>query len=284
MHKLKGNPMSIQMLNVEGIDLRIRDSGGDGPVLFLSSGVAQSLEFWDAQFAALSGECRLIAWDYPDHGLSGPGPAPYTLASLTQLSVQVLDALGIEQAIFVGNSLGGAVSVRAAALAPERVSGLVLAAPAMFGREVFFPFRLFTLPVLGMLMNKPSEKGVEMQIASVFHPSFTPPEALRSAIRRNVFKEGAVAPFVNFMRDTLTLGGAKPDLVAHSRAALRGAQCPVLFVHGADDKVLPCSQSRQNADLARNGRFVLFDECGHAPQTEKPKEFNNLIREFIGAQ
>lgn len=272
--------MKDARLTLGGRSVRYRDSGGAGPVLLLSSGVGQSLEFWDRQFDALNGSFRLIAWDYPAHGESDVGAGGFSADGLARLCIELMDALDIAQAFLVGNSLGGAVSLRAQSIAPERVAGLVLAAPAFCGPKVFAPFKLFTLPLIGPLLTKPSEKAVGMQISGVFHPRFAPDQTLRAAIRRNVFKPGAQEPFLQFMRATLSLSGVRREIVAETRDLFRNSACPTLLVHGRQDKIIPFEHSRDCAALAQNARFELFEDCGHAPQLEHPEQFNDLLREF----
>ena len=270
--------MDMRHITLEGI--RYRDSGGDGPVLLMSSGVGQSLEFWDRQFEALAGRFRLIAWDYPAHGESDPGTGAFDLDSLPRLCLALLDALEVSRAILVGNSLGGAVSLRAQALAPTRVAGLVLAAPAFTGPKVSAAFKLFALPVLGKLLTRPSEKAVTMQVSAVFHPTYAPDQALLDVIRRNVFKPGAQGPFLDFMRATLSLSGVSPAIVAQTKDLFGRCDCPILVVHGAQDKIIPIDQSRDCAALARDATFETFDACGHAPQLEHPHKFNDLLGGF----
>jgi len=268
-------------LNILGIETRLRDSGGDGPVLLLSSGVGHSLEFWEPQFEACAQDYRVVAWDYPAHGLSDLGSEHFTVTSLAKHALALLDALGIQTATFVGNSLGGAVSVMAHNLASHRVDALILVAPALHGPEAVTPFKLFSLPVIGKLMSKPSDALVDRQISGIFHPSFTVSEALRAVIRRNVFKEGAAASFLNIMKSTLTLRGVKPAIYKEMHQILTSTECPVLFIHGQDDLILPCSQSRENVKRARRGQLEIFENCGHIPQLEKPNKFNELIRKFV---
>lgn len=272
--------MKTEMVNLAGGRIRYRDSGGEGiPVLF-SSGIGQSLEFWQHQFDALNGSCRLIAWDYPGHGHSDIGHTKFHVDTLPDVALQLLDHLRVDAALFVGNSLGGAVSVRAYRQAPDRVLGLVLAAPALCGPDVCLPFRLMTLPFVGSIMTKASEENVDIQIRSVFHPSAAISPELREAIHRNTFKPGADATFLSFTKDTLKLRGVRDQVWNESRRILQQAQCPVLFIHGRDDVVLPYQQTVDLSLETPGSMIELYNECGHAPQVEKPDGFNRHLLEF----
>lgn len=276
--------METRFIEVEGRRLRIRDSGGPGLPVLLSSGIGASLEFFAAQFAALGAAHRLIAWDYPGHGLSDDGDGDHDPDRLARTALALLSALGIERAVLVGNSLGGTIAIRAAALAPDRVAAMLLISPAMTGAEVFFPFRLMTLPLLGELMNKPNDKSIEMQLKTLFHKDFTPPQALRDIVRRNVMRAGAAAPFLRTMRQTLTLRGVRPEVWRKSRAQLAAVTCPVLFVHGRDDVVLPVKQSIEAQALTPGAEIEIFESCGHTAQVEQADKLNATLSRFLRAQ
>jgi len=110
---------------VNGIEVSYTDSGGAGPVVVLSHGFLMNQSMFDAQVAALAPEYRVITWDERGHGgTAAPGPFSYWDSARDALAL--LDHLGIERAVLGGMSQGGFLSLRAALLAPERVSGLIL--------------------------------------------------------------------------------------------------------------------------------------------------------------
>jgi 2-hydroxy-6-oxonona-2,4-dienedioate hydrolase len=273
--------MTVQNITVDGVNIRIRTSSGSSVPVLLCGGIGSSLEFWDQQFEALGDELRLIAWDYPGHGLSDMGQQPYEPDSYAAFALNLLDTLGLDRVVLVGNSLGGTIGLRLAGLAPERVAGMVLISPAMTGKDVFAPFKIMSLPVLGELMNKPSESGVTRQIAAIFKKGFTPSEDFRAVVRRNIFKPGADKAFVASLRLTLGLAGVRKEVVQKSRENLMGLQCPVVFVHGRDDMVLPFKQSEECNRLAPNSQLVVLDDCGHTAQIEKPEVVNDLIQTMV---
>lgn len=265
---------------VDGVRLRYVDTGGEGVPLFLCSGIGGSLELWSRQLEALAGSYRLIAWDYPGHGLSDMGRQPYDPDSYAACALGVLDALGLERVIVVGNSLGGTIALRLSGLAPERIAGLVLVAPAMLGPEVFLPFRIMSLPLLGELMAKPSTSSVERQLAALFHDPAVVTDDLRATIWRNVHKPGAAKALLATLRRTLSLAGVREPVWRKSLGLLEQAGCPVLLVHGKQDIVLPFQLSEQ-APLPAGGQLALLDACGHTPQFERAEQFNALLEGFV---
>jgi 3-oxoadipate enol-lactonase len=109
---------------VNGVQINYADSGS-GPVVVLSHGFLMDQSMFDAQVAALAPDYRVITWDQRGHGGTlATGPFSYWDSARDALGL--LDHLGIERAVLGGMSQGGFLSLRAAMLAPERVSGLIL--------------------------------------------------------------------------------------------------------------------------------------------------------------
>ena len=260
-----------------------RDSGGDGPVIIFSSGIGQSKEFWDPQFDALAETHRLIAWDYPNHGESSLTGKTETAPTYAKYLRDFMDVLNIPKATLVGNSLGGSVSIHCYDQAPERVEAMVLVAPAFLGKEVFFPFRLMTLPILGKVMTKPSDKAVDMQLGGVYHDTGKISDAIKAAVKRNTYKDGGSDAFLATMKATLGLSGVRAPIFEAQHAILKRVSCPVMFVHGRDDQILPFKHSEAAAAMVSGARLELFDTCGHAPQLEAASTFNSIVKEFISA-
>lgn len=270
-------------IDVQGVSIRYRDSGGPGMPVLLTHGIGGSLELWDAQFADHLQAHRLIAWDMPGHGISDIGPQPYDPDAFARFAWHFLDALGIQRAVLAGNSLGAAVSVRMAGLAPDRVAGLVLANAATLGREVFAPFRVMTLPVLGELMNRPGPTAVDRQIQAIFHHPGVATAPVRAAITRNVHKPGGVKAFLATLRRMSDLGGQSTQGVSRTLGVLRAIQVPVLFVHGRHDTVVPLQHSVAAHAATPGSTLLVLDDCGHTPQLEKPTEFNDSLNSLVSA-
>ena len=269
-------------LDVAGLTLRIRDSGGAGLPVLLTHGIGGSLELWNRQFETADPTLRLIAWDLPGHGLSGSGPDDSDLDAMARRGWQLLDALGVGGALLVGNSLGGAVSLRMAGQAPHRAQGLLLAAAATLGRDTVLPFRLMTLPGLGTLMSRPGPMAVQQQIRAIVHRPQAITAEVREAIIRNVMRPGAADRFLALLRRLTDLGGQRAAFCQQSQALLRGLRVPVVLVHGAQDSVLPVAHSRQAQAAVAGAQLEVLADCGHTPQLEQPAAFQRLLSTLAG--
>ena len=190
------------------------------------------------------------------------------------------DALGVDGFIAAGNSMGGALSLRVAGLAPGRVKGVLLANAAGMGREVFGAFRLMTLPLLGEVMNKPGEKAVDMALSAMVKDQSCVSPDLKAALLRNQVKQGGATAFLATMRACTTVFGQRASVWGASLRLLSTLDVPMLILHGRQDVVLPLKHSEAAAGLARRAKLIVLEDCGHTPQIEKPQAFNDALTAF----
>lgn len=273
--------MIDSVISVEGVQARYRDSGGPGPAVLLLHGIGGSLELWAQQFVDTNQGLRLIALDLPGHGLSDFGHQPYALKTFASFVWQFADALGLDKVHLAGNSMGGAICLQMLVQQSARVKTVLLAAAATLGRDGPLPFRLMTLPVLGVLMSRGSAMAVTQQLRAIFHPSFVVSDEVRKTVERNVMRPGAQTAFLATLRQMSDLGGQRADLVREVQAALRSATQPMLILHGRQDSVIPFVHSQNAHKLAVGSRLQLVDNCGHTPQLEQPAVFNAALQDLL---
>jgi pimeloyl-ACP methyl ester carboxylesterase len=129
-------PLPVGHVDVGGIDVAVQDSGGDGPVVLLVHGLSSYGSYWARVIEALPARgTRVIAVDLPGYGASGRDASwPYTPPWYATVLVGLLDTLDVERAAVIGHSMGGQIALTLALDAPDRVSALVLSAPAGFER------------------------------------------------------------------------------------------------------------------------------------------------------
>jgi pimeloyl-ACP methyl ester carboxylesterase len=117
----------------------------------LLHGVGDNALDWQWVIPALAHSHRVYAPDLPGSGGSVKPDVDYSPAFFTQFLSAFLDALKVERAVLVGNSLGGLVGLRLALSEPSRVSALGLVASAGLGREVTYALRSLALPGNGRI-------------------------------------------------------------------------------------------------------------------------------------
>lgn len=119
-------------IELDGFNVHYRDEGSrDKPVLVLIHGVVASLHTWDDWVPAFAADYRVIRFDVPGFGLTGPArDGVYSAERMIKVFGLLLDYLGVTKASLVGNSLGGYIAWNFALVQPQRVHKLVLIDPA----------------------------------------------------------------------------------------------------------------------------------------------------------
>ena len=97
----------------DGVRLHVRDEGKrDGPVLILAHGSNASLHTWEPWVAALKADWRVISFDFPGHGLTGPSKSRvYNGASYVRVVDELAQHFGVSRFVLAGNSMGGGVAL-----------------------------------------------------------------------------------------------------------------------------------------------------------------------------
>ncbi len=122
-------PPPSTFVPILGMQVHLRDEGprGDPIPIVLIHGTSASLHTWEGWVAALKDDRRVITFDLPGFGLSGPSPDwDYTIAAYVRFLGALLDTVGVRRCVLGGNSLGGNIAWATAHAMPDRVDKLVL--------------------------------------------------------------------------------------------------------------------------------------------------------------
>jgi pimeloyl-ACP methyl ester carboxylesterase len=220
---------------------------------------------------------RAVAIDLPGHGLSDkPGDAAlYTLDAQTECVLAAMRELEISRAILVGHSMGGPICARAAVLAPERVAGLALLAPAGFGTE--WELRIlramtprFVAPALPRVLHR-------WMFALVLHAVYG---SRYRPTGRDVDEYWAPTQFPGYVR-------AMWDLLHHFEWNA-GLDCgfgtitaPTAILDGRRDNLLVRKWVRRYVRVLPHSALSIIEHCGHVVPEEAPEVVAGAIRELI---
>jgi pimeloyl-ACP methyl ester carboxylesterase len=111
---------------LHGISISYSDSGGSGPVVICLHAIGHGARDFEDLSRRLSPGYRVISRDFPNHGNSRADSQPASGTRYTEILAQFIDELHLPTVVLLGNSIGGAVSIRYASLYPERVKAMVL--------------------------------------------------------------------------------------------------------------------------------------------------------------
>ena len=288
-------PDAVEAADLAGPDSRFVEVGGvtyhyvrfgEGePAVIFLHGFGASTFSWRDILPDIAERRQVVAFDRPAFGLTErplrgewEGPNPYGLTAQADNTVALMDELAIGQAVLVGHSAGGAVAVLAAARHPDRVSGLVLEAPAILagGGTPSWIRPLLATPQarrIGPLFVRrllSGETGEDLVRAAWADPSAVTDEVI----------EGYRAPLA--IRDwdkalwELTIA-PRPDAPDD---ALDLIECPVLVVAGTEDGAVPYEDSVHVAEIL-GARLATFEETGHLPHEERPERFSTELYRFL---
>jgi len=232
---------------------------GDGPVVLLTHGFAASSHMFASTVQALAPDHTAIAWDMPGHGRSdAPDDASaYSTRRFLDHMLALVDGAGAEQAVVLGHSLGGYLSLELALAHPDRVRGVVLVDTGPGYRNdvardgwnemaTDYAVNLETKGLDGLPGGAELSRGVHTSAVGLAHTA------------RNVLTQ----------RDSHVIDGL-PTITA-----------PTLVVVGSDDAPF-VKGSHYMAGKVPQAELVVIDGCGHAPPVTHPEPFNVALRAYL---
>jgi pimeloyl-ACP methyl ester carboxylesterase len=273
-----------KFVNVNGLRVHYKEAGQGEPALILQHGFAASLFSWREVLGSLAQGRRVVAFDRPAFGLTErpmewEGPDPYSAEAQADLTIGLMDALGIQQAIQVGNSAGGTIAALTALRYPERIPALVLVDPAIYqtGRPAWFRLLARTpqMQRLGPLLARQIQKWGREFGELAWHDPLRFTDEIWQGYTKPLQAE-------NWDRGLWNLTAASGPTGLGEQ--LKRLQMPVLVLTGDDDRIVPTEQSVRLASELPDAELVVFPNCGHVPQEECPDLFLKAVEEFLASQ
>jgi pimeloyl-ACP methyl ester carboxylesterase len=259
--------------------ISLLEAGTGDPVVAIHGLGATKASFL-ASVAALAPDFRVIAIDLPGFGDSDkPIGAAYDARFFANAVVELLDALELEDANLLGNSLGGRVALEVALREPERARRLALLAPSLawLRNRPWAPALRLVRPELGLLPHAP-RPVVERIIERAM------PEATNG---------WAAAGIDEFLRSFTTSRGRAAFYAAARQIyleepegddgfwpRLKQLEVPSLFIWGKRDGLVPRAFARHVTEAVPAAEHLELN-CGHVPQMERPRETHEAIARFF---
>ena len=276
-------PPPSDFVEVKGQVVHLRDEGprDDLEPIVLIHGTSASLHTWEGWAIALKSQRRVISFDLPGFGLTGPftgsyRPDDYHGDTLARFVIDLLDHLQVQRAVLAGNSLGGEVAWRVASLAPARVERLVLVDASGYDVEPLeWPvgFRLARTPVVSALSEWFLLRGlVDESVRSVYGDPAKVTPALVDRYFELTLREGNR----HALRERMQQLDAGRDV-----GRLASLKVPTLLIWGGRDRLIPPAVGERVRDDSPGSRLVVFPELGHVPQEEDPQRTAEAVKEFL---
>ena len=262
--------MKVRIRNAE---IAYDDHGIGYPIIFLHA-FPLNRHMWEGQMLALLGQqhFRLIALDWRGLGESeSQGSEAMTMDDLADDVAGLMDALGIQDAILCGLSLGGYVAFAFLRKHPQRVKGLILAdtRPGADNEEG----RANRERLAQLALTEGTEAIADLQI----------PNLLAATTRQN-------SPEVEERVRQMIIAATPMGIAAISRGmakredatVLLGAiHCPTLVLVGAQDRLTPPEVAREYAARIPGAHLAIIEGAGHLSNLEQPEAFLQELRRFL---
>ncbi len=268
-----------------GIGTAYLDAGPvDAPVVVLLHGLGATNASMLPLMWELASDHRVLAPDLPGFGGSARPHSRYDAAWYTSWLTSWLDDLDVDDAVIIGNSMGGRIALEAGLRAPDRVRALILLSPSPAFRRLrqWVPIARLLRPEAAMVpLPVPHAMVVESIRAMFSDPDRIPPHWLQAGADEflRVFhtRSGRVA-FMSCLRQ-IYLDEAYGERGFWER--LPRLTAPALFVWGDRDRLVPAAFSRHVATALPEAGSIVLEDCGHVPQFEHPVEVAAMVRGFL---
>lgn len=266
-------------VTANGLDMHYHEAGDGAPLVLIHGGGpgASGWSNYHRNINFLAQKFRVIVPDLPCHGDSEKLKLKQPRIGFFAESVLgLMDALDIDKADFVGNSLGGATSMMIARNAPERANRLALMGPAT-SLSLMSPFPSEGLKHMMGYYRAPGPSLAKMRAfieIMVFNPSEITDELVQARY------DASTRPDI---LENL-LGPPSPESPFEAIWPFAGdIEHETLLIWGREDRVIPVDSAFFLFSQMRNARLHVFPNCGHWAQWEKTDEFNRLVRDFMAS-
>lgn len=257
---------------------------GDGPPLLLLHGSGIGVSGWrnyreNLDVFARHFHCYVL--EFPGFGISDP-VGGHPMRTATASVTRFMDALGIESAAIVGNSMGGVVGAQVAMQRPERVEKLITIGGV--GPNIFSQAPSEGTRLLRDFADDPSrEKLVRWLNCMVYDPAVVTEERIEE--RWETAKDPASHKTLAAMYGSEAAAAQQRALETSDDppywSMMRKVQCPTLFTWGLDDRQCPPDMPLVPLRLVPNAELHIFPNCGHWVMIEAKDAFERIAIEFL---
>ncbi|MFH9090626.1 alpha/beta fold hydrolase [Streptomyces sp. NPDC017673] len=290
-----GEGERLRSVGLPGVTLTVRSrppAREDLPRALYVHGLGGSSQNWSSLMAELDGVVDSEALDLPGFGDSPPpDDGDYSVTGHARAVIRYLDAVGRGPVHLFGNSLGGAVATRVAAVRPDLVRTLTLVSPALPELRVqrsAVPTALLGVPGIAALFTRLTrEWTAEQRVRGVMalcygDPGRVSPEAFRYAVeelerrQRLPYFWDAMTRSARGIVNAYTLGG-QHGLWRQAERVL----APTLLIYGGRDQLVGFRMARKAARAFRDSRLLSLPDAGHVAMMEYPDVVAGAFRELL---
>jgi pimeloyl-ACP methyl ester carboxylesterase len=272
-----GWPAGTTLLPTRRGTVRVRDTGGKGPVVLIVPDGPNVIEHHTVVIDRLSTHARVVCFDMPGFGFSRPAAGyDHGLAQGADVVLAVMDALDISEAALHFSCANGFYAIAAARLAPQRIRRLLLCqVPSMQAMRAWVPVNvpgLLRTPLVGQVINRLARERLSQVWYSLALPDRETRPAFR-AIARQALDQGAC----------FCLASVAQGLGQAQDAQLAGVRQPVTMLWGDADHSHRHTRAESLQDLLPQAEVIHFPGCGHFPDLERTDRYVDISLTALSA-
>ena len=264
-----------------GMTVHLRDEGPkDAPAIILLHGSNASLHTWQQWVDRLGKDYRIIRYDQPGHGLTGPHPKDdYLAGAFVDVVDRIANNRGLSKFYLGGNSMGGWVTHEYAKAHPEKLLGIILVdaagAPDAKPKSLPIGFRIARLPVLNKLAQV-----------------ITPRSVIETSLKQTVSNQAVVTKAeIDEYWELLRYPGNRE--ATGKRFAQYGTRLtvtpvsaathnvPALILWGNEDSLIPVSSAKWFQTQYTDNVTHIYPRIGHLPMEEAAEATANDVGNWL---
>lgn len=267
-----------RFITIKGLEVHYKDEG-EGPVLLMVHGSQSSLKTWDVISDMLKDEYRIIRYDVPGYGLSGPvTDEALEIAQPTDIAIGLMDSLGVDKVTAIGTSSGGTLVAFLAAEYPDRVDRLIVSnmpSDPVVTTHLVMPESFLA----AQARTKQNDGFMDENFWHEYHTFFAGDSDRISQKTLDEYYDFGRRPREDHPVGMVAVIGDGVE----STKKLRAITQPTLLIWGSSDPLLPRPAAEkletylENADVSR----VFLQDVGHYPPLESPERVGKLIQAYL---
>lgn len=265
-----------QFLDLDGMKVHYRINGDTGETVVLLHGTASSLHTWEGWTKELSKEYRVISFDMPGFGITGPEPnGVYTRERYLKFIDDVLNALHVDSCYMAGNSFGGYMTWSYAAHHPEKVKKIAILNSSGYPRG-----------------DQPTPISFKMQKQEWLRPMIThitPKSLVEKSVRVVYYDDSKITDaLVDRYFELLLREGNRGGLMGKTQQItydftdeIKQVQCPTLIMWGDSDGLVNVEAAPRFHEDIPNSELLIYENMGHVPMEEIPERSVQDFMDFL---
>ncbi|MDI6742533.1 MAG: alpha/beta hydrolase, partial [Smithella sp.] len=265
--KAKYADYESKILQIDDMNIHYKDEG-EGPVLILIHGVCASLHTWDGWVQHLKGHYRIIRFDIPGFGLTGPAPdtSLYQIDAAVALFEKIVGEMKLDKFYLAGNSLGGYISWKYTLKNPDKVEKLILIDSIGFPQPLPGIISFASNPLIRPFSRHIMPRFLfNTAVKQVYGDQSKVTPELKDRYFELAMREGNKGSYVAVFTEMRRL--CKDENLSQG---IRDIKTPTLIMWGTEDRWIPFKYFEDWKRELPSAKFIQYEGAGHTPMEEIP--------------